>query len=143
MPVVHKGWFKDTLPHDLPERICFAHLDGDLYDSILVSLEHVYPRLSKGAICLIDDYSDPAVNPQGWNQLPGVKQACDEFLCHKPKRRLSFTRVHTRTAFSGSLTSPSASLLQLDRALLAFFPEISPVAKIFVDTPQHLRLVLG
>jgi O-methyltransferase len=85
-PVIHKGWFKDTLPHGLPERICFAHLDGDLYDSILVSFEHVYPRLSKGAICLIDDYCDPAVNPRGWNQLPGVKQACDEFLHDKPEK---------------------------------------------------------
>lgn len=82
LPEVHAGWFQDTLPTGLPEKICFAHLDGDLYQSILVSLEHVYPRLSPGAICLIDDYNDPQVLP-GWNQLPGVRQACDEFLADK------------------------------------------------------------
>lgn len=85
-PVVHPGWFEETLPGGLPERICFAHLDGDLHDSILVSLRHVYPRLSPGAICLIDDYCDPESDPDGWNHLPGVKAACDEFLADKPER---------------------------------------------------------
>lgn len=50
---------------------------------ILVSLEYVYPRLTKGAICLIDDYGDPSINPLGWNKLPGVKKACDEYLADK------------------------------------------------------------
>jgi O-methyltransferase len=85
IPVIHKGWFKDTLPEQLPAEICFANLDGDLYESILVSFEHVYPRLSRGAICLIDDYCDPRVI-NSWNGLPGVKRACDEFLADKPER---------------------------------------------------------
>lgn len=74
LPEIHRGWFKDTLPDGLPEKICFAYLDGDLYESILVSLENVYPKMTKGAICLIDDYSDPEINPLGWNHLPGVKK---------------------------------------------------------------------
>lgn len=86
VPIIHKGWFSDTLTTGLPDRICFAYLDGDLYDSIMVSLEHTYPRLSKGAICLIDDYCDTAVDPHGWNQLPGVKKACDAFLADKPEK---------------------------------------------------------
>lgn len=84
-PVIHPGWFDKTLPTQLPDTIAFAHLDGDFYESILVSLEHVYPRLSKGAICLIDDYADPEVY-NGWNLLPGVKRACDEFLRDKPEQ---------------------------------------------------------
>ncbi len=84
-PIIHKGWFDDTLPVDLPEKIAFAHLDGDFYDSIKVSLEHVYPRLSKGAVCLIDDYSDPDVH-ESWDELPGVKKACDEYLADKPEQ---------------------------------------------------------
>jgi O-methyltransferase len=72
------------LAAQLPSRIAFAHLDGDLYESILTSLTHVYPRLSQGAICLIDDYADPAC--PGWNGLPGVKVACDEYLRDKPER---------------------------------------------------------
>lgn len=83
-PVMHVGWFNDTLPTELPEKLAFAHLDGDLYDSILVSLENVYPRLSKGAVCLIDDYCDPVVY-DGWNEAPGVKRACDEYLSDKPE----------------------------------------------------------
>jgi O-methyltransferase len=86
LPEIHRGWFSDTLPNGLPEKICFAYLDGDLYESILVSLEHVYPKLTKGAICLIDDYNDPSVDPLGWNNLPGVKKACDEYLADKPEK---------------------------------------------------------
>lgn len=85
-PITHKGWFSDTIPEELPETIAFAHLDGDLYESIMISLQHTYPRLAKGAVCLIDDYCDPAEHPQGWNHLPGVKKACDEFLSDKPER---------------------------------------------------------
>jgi O-methyltransferase len=87
-PLIHKGWFDKTLATDLPERIAFAHLDGDFYDSIKVSLEHVYPKLSRGAVCLVDDYCDPAANPNGWNLLPGVKRACDEFLSNKPEKMI-------------------------------------------------------
>jgi O-methyltransferase len=86
LPEIRRGWFSDTLPSDLPDKISFAHLDGDLYDSIRLSLEHVYPRLTKGAICLIDDYNDPAINPVGWNKLPGVKKACDEYLSNKTEK---------------------------------------------------------
>jgi O-methyltransferase len=85
LPSIHKGWFSDTLPNGLPDKICFAYLDGDLYESILTSLVHVYPKMSPGAICLIDDYCDPEINPGGWNKLPGVKKACDEYLADKPE----------------------------------------------------------
>jgi len=85
LPEIHKGWFKDTIQW-LPEKICFAYLDGDFYDSILDSLVGVYPRMSKGAICLIDDYCDPGVNPNGLNRLPGVKKACDDFFADKPEK---------------------------------------------------------
>lgn len=81
-PEIHAGWFKDTLPGALPDRICFAHLDGDLYSSVKESLESVYPRLSRGAIVVIDDYSDPE-RLDVHNVLPGVKRACDEFLRDK------------------------------------------------------------
>jgi O-methyltransferase len=86
LPTIHKGWFDDTLPEGLPAKICFAHLDGDLYDSIMVSLKYVYPRLASGAICVVDDYCDLSINPRGWNYLPGVKKACDEFLTDKAER---------------------------------------------------------
>ncbi len=50
------GWFKDTL-HDAPiERIAVLRLDGDLYEATIQALEALYPRLSPGGFCIIDDY---------------------------------------------------------------------------------------
>jgi O-methyltransferase len=86
VPEIHRGWFNETLPNGLPAKIAFAYLDGDLYESILISLEYVYPRLTTGAICLIDDYCDLSVNPVGSNKLPGVKKACDEYLADKQEK---------------------------------------------------------
>ena len=84
LPEVHVGWFKDTLPSELPEKISFAHLDGDFYSSIMESLEYIYPKLSQGAVVVIDDYCDPDTLDVN-NILPGVKKACDEFFAEKPE----------------------------------------------------------
>lgn len=79
-PVVHPGWFRDTLHGELPDQIAFAYLDGDFYDSIMVSLEQCVPRMARGGIIVIDDYADTVLNPKVWNGLPGVKRACDDFF---------------------------------------------------------------
>jgi O-methyltransferase len=50
------GWFKDTLPAAPIDRIALLRLDGDLYESTIQALEALYPRLSNGAFCIIDDY---------------------------------------------------------------------------------------
>jgi O-methyltransferase len=50
------GWFKDTL-HDAPiDQIAVLRLDGDLYESTIQALDGLYPRLSPGGFCVIDDY---------------------------------------------------------------------------------------
>ncbi len=85
LPKIHEGWFSDTLPKGLPKKISFAHLDGDFYSSILESLIYVYPKLSKGAIVIIDDYCNPKIHDVS-NILPGVKKACDEFLKDKKEK---------------------------------------------------------
>jgi len=77
-PIVYKAWF-NAIPKDrLPEQICFAHLDGDLYDSVRDSLRLVYPRLVRGGVCIVDDY--------GWYGTGGVKIAVDEYLLDKPEK---------------------------------------------------------
>lgn len=73
IPIIHKGWFKDQ---KYPDKISFAFLDGDFYQSILDSWEAVYPRLTEGAIVCVHDY--------GFPPLVGVQKACDEFLADKP-----------------------------------------------------------
>ncbi|MBQ3468299.1 class I SAM-dependent methyltransferase [Candidatus Saccharibacteria bacterium] len=84
IPKIKKAFFEDlsagenlengdinpSRPGDLPLKIAFAFLDGDLYSSIKTSLNLVLPRLTKNAVLLIHDYNNPS--------LPGVAKAVDE-----------------------------------------------------------------
>jgi O-methyltransferase len=85
LPYIHKGWFSETLPQHLPKEIAFAHLDGDFYSSTLDALENIYPKMSKGAIAIIDDYCDPKIHGRQ-SSLPGVKVACDKFFNDKNEK---------------------------------------------------------
>jgi O-methyltransferase len=83
-PFVCKSWFNAIPQEKLPERISFAHLDGDLYQSMRDCIRLVYPRLVDGGACVIDDY--------GWSGLPGAKLAVDEYMRDKTESvRLLFT----------------------------------------------------
>jgi O-methyltransferase len=50
------GWFRDTLPTAPIERIAVLRLDGDMYESTMVALASLYPRLSPGGYLIVDDY---------------------------------------------------------------------------------------
>lgn len=76
IPVIHKGLFNNIPLKQYPQKISFAFLDGDLYQSIMDSLIIVYPRLSINGTILVHDYNH--------QYLPGVKQACHDFLQDKP-----------------------------------------------------------
>ena len=76
VPRIVPGWFDATLHPKNP--IAFALLDGDFYESILVSLERCYPLMSPGAVIVIDDYSMP--------DIPGCKRACDLFFRDKKEK---------------------------------------------------------
>lgn len=51
------GWFRDTLPTAPIEQLAILRLDGDLYESTILALEHLYPKLSVGGYVIIDDYN--------------------------------------------------------------------------------------
>lgn len=51
-----KGWFKDTLPSAPIEKLSILRLDGDMYESTMDALSNLYPKLSQGGFCIIDDY---------------------------------------------------------------------------------------
>jgi O-methyltransferase len=51
-----EGWFKDTLPKARIKKLSLLRLDGDLYESTIISLQHLYPKLSPGGFIIIDDY---------------------------------------------------------------------------------------
>ena len=51
-----KGFFKDTMPTIEVEKIAILRLDGDMYESTIDVLNYLYPRLTVGGYCIIDDY---------------------------------------------------------------------------------------
>ena len=63
-----KGWFCDTLPSAPIERLALMRLDGDLYESTIDALSSLYPKLSPGGFCIIDDYD-----------LSNCKKAVDDY----------------------------------------------------------------
>lgn len=50
------GWFRDTLADAPIDNLSILRLDGDLYESTMQSLESLYPKLSRGGYCIVDDY---------------------------------------------------------------------------------------
>ena len=50
------GWFADTLPTAPIERLAVLRLDGDLYESTIVALRSLYPKLSPGGYVIVDDW---------------------------------------------------------------------------------------
>lgn len=75
VPIIKKAWFNELTEVDLPEKIAFAFLDGDLYESIKDSLKLVENKMSDGGVIIVHDYNNPA--------LPGVAKAVDEWLRDK------------------------------------------------------------
>ncbi len=63
-----KGWFKQTLPNAPIEKLSVLRLDGDMYESTMDALGILYPKLSQGGFCIIDDYG-----------LQGCKKAVDDY----------------------------------------------------------------
>jgi O-methyltransferase len=52
------GWFNQTLPGPV-DRLAILRLDGDLYDSTMDALLPLYPLLSPGGYCIVDDWNVP------------------------------------------------------------------------------------
>lgn len=51
-----KGWFKDTLPTAPIDKIALLRMDGDLYESTMDTLTHLYPKVSIGGYIIVDDF---------------------------------------------------------------------------------------
>jgi hypothetical protein len=64
-----KGWFKDTMPAVPINKLAVLRLDGDMYESTIEVLTHLYPKLSLGGFCIIDDYG----------VIPPCRQAVSDF----------------------------------------------------------------
>lgn len=51
-----KGWFKDTLPTAPIKSLAILRLDGDMYESTMEALTHLYNKVSPRGYVIIDDY---------------------------------------------------------------------------------------
>lgn len=64
-----KGWFRDTLPSAPVKRLAVLRLDGDMYESTMDALTHLYPKLSTGGFVIIDD----------WGSVEGCRRAVEDY----------------------------------------------------------------
>lgn len=77
-----EGWFRDTLPSAPMERLAVIRLDGDIYESTMDALHHLYPKLSDGGYLIVDDYG----------AVDACRQAVEDYRAkhgiHEPLRRV-------------------------------------------------------
>jgi O-methyltransferase len=77
-----KGRVEDTIPATVPEEIALLRLDTDFYASTKHELVHLFPRLKKGGVLIIDDYGS----------FRGSRQATDEYMTEH-KLPMLLTRI--------------------------------------------------
>lgn len=65
-----RGRVEETIPAHAPESIALLRLDTDWYESTQHELFHLFPRLVRGGVIIIDDYGH-------WR---GARQAVDEYI---------------------------------------------------------------
>jgi hypothetical protein len=65
-----EGFVENTLPRYVEHDWCLLRLDTDFYNSTRIELEHLYPRLARGGVVVIDDYGF----------FDGARRATDEYF---------------------------------------------------------------
>lgn len=79
--VPYVEYYEGTIPQTFAgvseTTVAFAHVDVDIYRSVLDSCAFVYPRLASGGVMVFDDYGFPS--------CPGARRAVDEFFGTKPE----------------------------------------------------------
>jgi O-methyltransferase len=89
-----KGLFADTLLSAPIDQVALMRLDADTYESTRDVLMLLYPKLSPGGYCIIDDY----------HGFPDCRRAVTEYReghhIHDPIVRIDNLSVFWRKAFS-------------------------------------------
>lgn len=75
--VYHKGWIPEKFPEVEGLKFRLLHIDVDLFQPTLDSLEFFYARLNSGGVIVMDDY--------GLATCPGAHKAAEEFMRDKPE----------------------------------------------------------
>ena len=68
----YAGWIPSRFEEIKNEKFSFVHIDVDLYEPTMKSLEFFFPRLVKGGIIVCDDYNSNIFN--------GAKKAWDKYF---------------------------------------------------------------
>lgn len=68
----YRGWIPDRFSEVADRRFCLVHLDLDLYEPTLQTLEFFYPRMNPGGLMICDD--------SGLTKCPGARRAMEEFF---------------------------------------------------------------
>lgn len=68
----HQGYIPETFRDLEGSTICFAHVDVDIYKSVMDCCIFIFPRLCVGGVMVFDDYGFPS--------CPGARSAVDSFF---------------------------------------------------------------
>jgi len=68
----HPGLIPRTFSGMEQSRIAFAHIDVDIWQSVIDCCEFIFPRLSAGGFMVFDDYGFPT--------CPGARAAVDTYF---------------------------------------------------------------
>jgi O-methyltransferase len=96
--VIRPGLIPETFCGLESSRIALAHVDVDLYQSVLDCCKFIYPRLVLGGIVVFDDY--------GFSSTPGARSAVDEFFSEKAEMPLALSTGQALVIKSSQLTTP-------------------------------------
>jgi hypothetical protein len=71
---LHAGWFQDTVPQDGAKigPIAILRIDGDLYDSYMIALDHFWDNVVPGGFVIFDDWI-----------LKGCREAVGDFFARR------------------------------------------------------------
>jgi len=78
-----RGRVEDTLPCSAPEAIALLRLDTDWFESTYHEMLHLFPRLVRGGVLIVDDYGH-------WK---GSRLAVDKYL-QETKTQLLLNRIN-------------------------------------------------
>lgn len=68
---IMKGWLPERFPEVNSHQFRLVHIDVDLYEPTLHSLEFFYPRLVSNGVIIMDDY--------GYKTCPGAYRAANQY----------------------------------------------------------------
>jgi len=91
------------LPDAPIERLSLLRLDGDIYESTIVALRALYPKLSPGGFVIVDDYG----------AVSGCRAAVEDFRSAEgitePLEEIDWSSVYRRKQRGASVTERASA----------------------------------